>query len=90
MTRVRSLGGLQLILSGICYLPAADVTCARISNARHLPVEETSRPFANVLGGPRESSNEIHQQGIQAFHRAKFIHMSSLSRFDLGFLTKIQ
>jgi hypothetical protein len=44
----------------------------------------------NVLGGPRESSNEIHQQGIQAFHRAKFIHMSSLSRFDLGFLTKIQ
>lgn len=70
----RSEFGLQLILSGICYLPAADVTCARISNARHLPVEENIA--AAVCQWSRESSNEIHRQGVQAFDRAKFVHMS--------------
>ena len=85
MTRVRKFG-LQLILSGICYLPAADVTCARISNARHTYLlRKTLRPFANGLGGPRESSNEIHRQAVQAFHPgAEFVHMSSFCPLDLG------
>jgi hypothetical protein len=54
-------------------LPAADVTCARISNARHLPVEETLRPFANGLGGPRESSNEFTGKAFRLSTEQKFV-----------------
>lgn len=85
----RSEFELQLILSGICYLPAADVTCARIShmmqkpNARHQPVEENIASVLPVASAALMSHRmKFTLQGVQTFHQAKFrphvLVMSSL------------